>query len=582
MTALAMVTALWRFLFLLIPMKVSAECFQNFHDHVIFWRDSSAATVQHWSGWTVARRSGKPNICRGTLGAAYFLVALKYLEVDGDNEDEKQLSFAVCAPHDCSEGQVAWQLLPLLLPEFFRAHPDLQFHSHAVRFSGLSWASLTPLAFFAAPALIFSLWEILSNSRCDLSLRASWKCLLRPPREHDKRASLVRVAATTALLLLHITEGTPWDEHTWLSQHHWWFVVVRPLNLVNQVFIILSCHLLTSKLGLSVLGGLRVLLRKSLRQMPLYLFWTVVYVRLTPLLPRDEFNQFGFFGQRWSTHVQRCSEAWWRYCLVWPNLARRLMGQTAADEDVRGNPCFNLWVFDTEFACTVVVVGLLVCRRLLGRWHVAATLAVLAVCVKDVFDSWTCYFLAPATLHLLICDVPWRRPRVAFGVALGLGLLLTTWLLDLCIWRHGNHPYLVGCSDVVRPLAASGLARCLYQLPMVLGLNVLITAPAVGPKDRRESSNASTPCTGDAVDAQASSIDWLWVLGRLCFGINLAHGFVHFYVAAHAHALRAPRFSWFALLGEVLSVACVSLAAALCVALFLQLPAERCFSYVGL
>eukprot|EP00927_Polykrikos_kofoidii_P046369 TRINITY_DN40602_c0_g1_i1.p1 TRINITY_DN40602_c0_g1~~TRINITY_DN40602_c0_g1_i1.p1 ORF type:complete len:894 (+),score=135.71 TRINITY_DN40602_c0_g1_i1:149-2683(+) len=76
------------------------------------------------------------------------------------------------------------------------------------------------------------------------SLRRNLVALLAPPKRGEALdLSRFRVTLTASLLLLHVTQGSKWHEVGLLETRHPLLLVVRPLALVNDAFLLLSAYL---------------------------------------------------------------------------------------------------------------------------------------------------------------------------------------------------------------------------------------------------------------------------------------------------------------------------------------------------
>ena len=501
-----------------------------------------------------------------------------------------ELKLGVCLPASCDvENPFVRQLSMGYLYRALFSEPNLQFQLSATtihRYFFEYWiltALFTIFCIYLASMFIPKCLCVKHSLVDAVSIPANVRAIFLRPPNTSAVADYMRIATTIILISLHATEGSPWAGYQHLYDHSRWFLAVRSFPLVNQVFVLLGCFLMSERYAgspnhssLDIKGCVAAVCRKLARQTPLFLFWAYVFVHSSDL-PRDFHEEFGSFGTRWSHKSSQCTANFWYYGSVVPNAFYILFGLSDAD---RENPCFNLWVFVIELICALVCLVLLLIRNYSKLFCYVVAAVGLVVDCQRARESFVHYFTGIVFLHILTVDFTkafvevhcrWFSNR-AFLFVCAWCLMASTWLLDLCIYKSQGHPDLEFCSALAESSwkefyqadEVAHIVRVLYQLPMVLGVQLFLTSGHL-----ISNSNGEAKVDEQVVETRPCLT---WTLGRLCFGANIAHCFLQFYVVAHLRVLHTMRFSWFSLCSEVAGLFFGSMIISFVTTVLLQMP----------
>ena len=457
-----------------------------------------------------------------------------------------------------------------------------------------------------------------SNSLADKfvdvwSLQSSWERLTTVPASPG--LALVRLALTFMLLLLHCIEGGRWEAIDKLERDDLLMKLVRPLALVNELFILLSVYLQVA-VGRAAsdrwsLGTqLQRVVRKYMRQVPVYLFW--IYLSIYAFFFSLQYNKWDHRFPWWSVSYTRsvavCMEAPMRFGL----LSHDVLNFLGYPHDgsklrtvMRGNPCFNMWIFNAEFWITVLLLPVTFAYDRFGKFAGAVvSLPIFAYC--SVSPHWTFRMLEPALLFLFFHH--FYRPTTPAPLHLGIFLLYC----GFAFYFHGQD--LADSAPPTSPLNEI----CLKVLLTCGGLIILRAAHAWWPgecnqvleevKAEKEMETKSKECVDKSAKAvkrnegKAEKVEnisqdgtekvaklvkrppldparWGWLaITNLCFSVNVSHQFVQLYV----EFLNAyPReYSPFIGLTHVIALGTWCIPVALVTFALVQHPAERLSSHL--
>ena len=549
---------LWLLLLQLVGGDDRAKCIAAINSHGAHFRDLSAVFLQDHN-WDLLHRRGEARVCLKE-GHRFFFVLLFYQipHIRPATSD-----FGVCLPRDCDPILISEEVIPKMYHEFFDYH--LFFHPdgkvdevNSMHYSitvkeyktldnlsaDLDWSVYLGAAIVILPCLLVALWELFhfvqkairgevkqKSLRPSIivnafSVRIACEELVSVPEGEEFARDLcwVRVAYVTALIVLHVTQGSKWRHIEVLEVTSSIFAAVRPLALVQDAFVQLSAYLCACSDSKALRNGdshvsvfsrlwqgLVRSWRKYLRQLPVCLFWNWFYLVVLPRIPYNPYNHaFPWFGIRWYHATARCMKRKWRYSFLLGDVGALLLGDGDNDWYAgNGNPCVNMWNFQFE----IQAFTLATCLLALGR---STALSICIAIVAFGFGTVT---------HV---DAWWAHH--ARGIALQMLVICSLGLASRPLgtqWRHLRWlgSFFLLLAGVIHGISRGGWADEYYKHEVqeyrLLATGLWQAALALG---------TALLCEGCRTLGGGPARPWLAALNRLAFGINVAHPFVQFFV----------------------------------------------------